>query len=55
MFLFKAKILPTSGKIACFQFPECSISYTKIMPTSGKKVHFQFPECSISYAKIMKK
>ena len=55
MFLFKAKILPTSGKKVCFQFPECSISYAKILPTSGKKVCFQFPECSLSYAKIMKK
>ena len=55
MFLFKAKIMPTSGKKVCFQFPECSLSYAKILPTSGKKVHFQFPECSISYAKIMKK
>ena len=25
-----AKIMQTSGKKACFQFPECSLSYAKI-------------------------
>ena len=33
------KILQTSGKKACFQFPECSISYTKILQgeSNGKE------------------
>ena len=25
------RIMQTGGKKACFQFPECSLSYTKIM------------------------
>ena len=37
---------------ACFQIPECSLSYAKIVQTSGKKACFHFPECSLSYAKI---
>ena len=48
-----AKIMQTSGKRTCSQFPECSLSYAKIMQTSGKRTCSQFPECSLSYAKIM--
>ncbi len=45
--------MQTSGKKACFQFPECSLPYAKVMQTSGKKACFQFPECSLPYAKVM--
>ena len=50
---YVAKIMQTSGKRACSQFPECRLSYAKIMQTSGKKACFQFPECRLSYTKIM--
>ncbi len=46
------RIMQTGGKKACFQFPECSLSYAKIMQTRGKKACFQFPECSLSSTKI---
>ena len=26
-----AKIMPTRGKKACFQFPECSLSFAKLI------------------------
>ena len=48
-----AKIMQASGKKACFQFPERSLSYAKIMQASGKKACFQFPERSLSYAKVV--
>ena len=50
----QTKIAQTSGKKACFHFPECSLSYAKIVQTSGMKACFHFPECSLSYAKIQK-
>ncbi len=45
--------MQTSGKKACFLFPECSLAYTKLMQTSGKKACFLFPECSLAYTKLM--
>ena len=47
-----AKIMQASGKKACFQFPECSLSYAKIMQASGNRACSWFSECSLSYAKI---
>ena len=45
--------MQTSGKKACFLFPECSLSYTKIMQTSAMRACSCIAECSLSYTKVM--
>ena len=58
---YVAKIMQTSGKKACFQFPECRLFYTKIVKGESngkikKRRFFIFPLPSrlLSYEKIVK-
>ena len=45
--------MQTSGKKACFLFPECRLSYTKIMQTSAMRACSCIAECRLSYTKIL--
>ena len=44
--------MQTSGKKACFQFPECRLSYTKIMKASAMRACSCIAERILSYTKI---